>query len=77
MIARDHYILPLQCLICGRTGTAYWSERERPSVYTGIGRTLDKVSEGFKIVPPQVAKATVKLTSLSAVSKRGKSAARA
>lgn len=52
MSARDHYTLPLQCLICGRSGTAWWSERERPSLYTGAGRTLDRVSEGFKIVLP-------------------------
>jgi hypothetical protein len=50
MSARDYYKLPLHCLICGHTGTAWWSERERPSIYTGIGRTLDEVSEGFKIV---------------------------
>lgn len=52
MSARDHYSLPLLCLVCGRPGTASWSENARPSIYTGTGRTLDKVSEGFKIVPP-------------------------
>jgi hypothetical protein len=52
MSARDHNSLPLRCLICGRTGTAWWSEKARPSIYTGTGRTLDKVSDGFKIVPP-------------------------
>jgi len=56
MSARDEYTLPLQCLICGRVGTAWWSERERPSAYTGIGRTLDQASEGFKIVLPATGK---------------------
>lgn len=51
MSTRDSYTLPLRCLICGLTGTAWWSEKDRPSIYTGIGRTLDHVSEGFRIVP--------------------------
>lgn len=59
MSARDNYTLPLLCLICGRTGTAWWSERERPSPYTGLGRTLDAVSEGFKIVPPPLGKGDI------------------
>lgn len=51
MGTRDHYTQRLHCLVCGRTGTAWWSERDRPSIYTGTGRTLDRVSDGFKIVP--------------------------
>lgn len=56
MSARDHYSLPLRCLVCGQTGTAWWSENARPSIYTGTGRTLDMVSDGFKIVPPSSGK---------------------
>lgn|GEM_PF-6377648 len=53
MSARDHYTLPLRRLICGRTGTASWSEREQLSLYTVIGRTLDAVSDGFTITQPK------------------------
>lgn len=53
MSALDRYSLPVHCLVCGLTGTSWWTEKERPSQYTGTGRTLDLVSDGFKIVPPK------------------------
>lgn len=43
MSARDAYTIDVRCPRCGRTGVAEVSEHERPSVYSGLGRRVDKV----------------------------------
>lgn len=47
MGTRDHYRVSLKCIVCGRSGTAHWSEWDRPTVYSGNGRRLESVSDGF------------------------------
>lgn len=51
MSSRDRYTVPLHCIACGKTGTAHWSEWDRPTQYSGLGRQVDAVTEGFAIVP--------------------------
>ena len=47
MSARDKYSFNITCPQCGNTGRADWSEYDRPSIYSGNGRRLDDLSDGF------------------------------
>lgn len=48
MSARDEYKITVRCPHCGNTGVAAVSEYERPSLYSGIGRRVDKAPPGFR-----------------------------
>ncbi len=50
MGSRDRYTIAISCLQCGKQGTAYWSEWDIPTIYSGSGKRLDSVSEGFVMV---------------------------
>ncbi len=47
MGSRDKYTTPLACSKCGTKGTAWWSEWDRPTIYSGTGLRLEGLSEGF------------------------------
>ncbi len=55
MGTRDRYSFKLCCIACGAEGSAYWSEWDRPTAYSGTGRRLDEVSDGFVEGPPKKA----------------------
>ena len=47
MGGRDRWTSTLTCPKCNKKGEVQWSEWEIPSMYSGSGRTLDGLSEGF------------------------------
>jgi hypothetical protein len=47
MGSREHYNVRVTCPSCGRSGTASWSEWDRPTPYSGTGRRLESVPPGF------------------------------
>jgi hypothetical protein len=47
MGSRDEYMVSLRCLCCGKEGVAHLSEYDPPSIYSGNGRTLDALTDGF------------------------------
>lgn len=48
MSANDVWTYEIQCPGCGHRGKITWSEFARPSIYSGTGRTLKALSEGFR-----------------------------
>jgi len=47
MGSRDRYSVELTCITCGKVGTATWSEWDHTTIYSGTGRRLESVSDGF------------------------------
>lgn len=50
MAARDRWETDLKCPKCGLTGHAMMSEEDHPWVGSDFGRSIDSLSEGFKVV---------------------------
>lgn len=51
MSSREQFSVELRCPVCGKTGTAHWSEWERPTKYSGLGRQIEDITKGFVVVP--------------------------
>ncbi len=49
MTAREHYTVRITCSVCGKHGMAGWSEWERASTYSGNGRRIESVPDGFEL----------------------------
>lgn len=49
MGSREQYCVKVTCPACGNSGTAHWSEWDRPSIYSGTGRRLESVPDGFVV----------------------------
>lgn len=50
MGSRDRYTIDLTCPECKATGWASMSEWDVPTAYSGNGREVEKMSEGFRPV---------------------------